>query len=527
MRKKVNQIASSDYLRTTCIWVSLVLLITLISLGIRIRNLTTHGLSYDELFTASTILNHDGWFARSNEPLFVDGLLNISLSDSWLTNISHDQMPPLFSMLLVPWTALFGFSDFALRSLPMILGALTPIVFTLGLRKLIGKKYALFGGFLLAISAPLITYSQFVRGYSLVVLIVTLSIIHYSKIVDSSFHENKNPTKLRNWFVIDALLLTLSGLTNYSGVLISGTFSIFAILRFLITKKKKRYIAFYSFPASMILGWMIFNSKVIKAVTTGQLSWGENTASFIWEFMLASTAEFLVPIKYGMFFTAVLLILILSVQSSSVKNICYQVRKTPDDFSFLTINVAAVTAIIIVLIYNIFLAVILNQWLPRYFLVIIPLVYLLIATSMKNLVIEKWKENTFLVFICLISSLSVLQPPSPVVDTQYREGAQKIVRASGINPLIIFAWKPNAREYDHYLKLGYGGKGYRLLDVSSEAETVQVCQDLGRTERELHFFIDNNYLKLQDSLLENCEIFFNQVNVEYFRGITITTLRKS
>ena len=81
----------------------------------------------------------------------------------------------LYYALLFGWVKLFGDGEVALRSLSLLLGALSvPAIAILG-RRLFGRTAGLLAGLLLAVNPFLIHYEQTARAYSLVVLLVTLS----------------------------------------------------------------------------------------------------------------------------------------------------------------------------------------------------------------------------------------------------------------------------------------------------------------------------------------------------------------
>lgn len=88
---------------------------------------------------------------------------------------AYDTHPPLYFILLRGWTFLAGDTEFALRFPSLVVGVLTlPVVYGLGTRT-IGRRWALFGMLLLAISRFHIWWSQEARMYAMAAGLLTLA----------------------------------------------------------------------------------------------------------------------------------------------------------------------------------------------------------------------------------------------------------------------------------------------------------------------------------------------------------------
>jgi 4-amino-4-deoxy-L-arabinose transferase-like glycosyltransferase len=89
--------------------------------------------------------------------------------------VGGDPNMGLYYVLLYGWTRIFGYGEAALRSLSVVVGALTvPMIVMLG-RRLFGRAAGWMAGLLLALSPFFVHYEQTARGYALVVLLVTVS----------------------------------------------------------------------------------------------------------------------------------------------------------------------------------------------------------------------------------------------------------------------------------------------------------------------------------------------------------------
>jgi mannosyltransferase len=121
--------------------------IFLLALAVRLFNLTYHSLWYDEV--VSTF-----WAAKPFEEIWKVGLA-----------LTQDKHPPLYYSLLRAWSGVFGGSDFAVRSLGAIIGALAVFpIYGIG-RRLGGELAGLLAALLLALNPFLVWYSQEARMF--------------------------------------------------------------------------------------------------------------------------------------------------------------------------------------------------------------------------------------------------------------------------------------------------------------------------------------------------------------------------
>lgn len=161
-------------------------------------------------------LNHDS--------LWLDEILTVRFSGGKLSRIFQDQHhPPLFYAATKVGMTLFGNSEFAVRVSALLAGTLS-IALIINFGRTVGRKYAgIWAGFLLAISAAHIIYSQEARQYALLTAITILSYILLYRAL-------KRP-RWSTWIAY-ALVTVLGLYTHYAAViiLISQTLLIFGWL---------------------------------------------------------------------------------------------------------------------------------------------------------------------------------------------------------------------------------------------------------------------------------------------------------
>lgn len=133
--------------------VALLACITALGLGLRLWMLTQESLWIDEL-TSWWLANHSGLGAMLR------------------TVADYDTNPPLYYAILYVWVRLFGAAEYSLRTVSVVVGSLSiPLLFVLG-RRLFGPTVALLATLLFAVAPFHVYYSQEVRMYALLAILV-------------------------------------------------------------------------------------------------------------------------------------------------------------------------------------------------------------------------------------------------------------------------------------------------------------------------------------------------------------------
>jgi mannosyltransferase len=139
--------------------------LTVLAAGLRFATLGVQAYHHDEIVTASRILR-DG-FGHAMEA--------VGFSES---------APPLYYALAWVWTQFTGTGEFGLRSLSAVAGVATvPVAYLLG-AELRGKRTGIAAAALVAVNPMLLWYSQEARGYALLVLLTSLSLLYFLRALD-------------------------------------------------------------------------------------------------------------------------------------------------------------------------------------------------------------------------------------------------------------------------------------------------------------------------------------------------------
>jgi len=154
----LEAIAAAVRARSRTFWI--VAGLTVLAAAVRFITLGAQSYHHDEIVTASRVLRSDFWHAMDA----------VGFSES---------APPLYYALAWLWTQVTGTGEFGLRSLSAAAGVATvPVAFLLG-AELRGRATGIVAAALVAANPMLVWYSQEARGYALLVLLTTLSLLYF------------------------------------------------------------------------------------------------------------------------------------------------------------------------------------------------------------------------------------------------------------------------------------------------------------------------------------------------------------
>lgn len=442
---------------------------------LRFWNLDTQSLWADELFTVAGAMN----VGESKHWLdFTPKVIReLTHEDSFITWKAADNTPPLFDLLLMAWGKIFGISDFALRSLPAILGTLAPAVLFFGLRRSLGVWPALFAAAMVAFSPKAIEYSQEVRSYTLALLLgaaVAVRIINH--VVDTGEPSHRKGFARMRWTL---LLMVLLAYSHYTGLFLSGMLAaVYVVLVALPHRRWKEIISFLIVPA-LIAPWMWLSKKAFLFSSEGGYRWWQEPPSII-NHMLPKTLEFYFP-------NSTLLLVLLGITLFAALMIKAQADGWLISFvgfmgrvsdKRLLLVLGYLVALVLLFGYSIYNANTSKMWHPRYFLVAVPVlccIFALLFTLVEDLKGFAVGIAVLLLGASLSSSYQYLvkQPVKP----QYRHGAQYIAEHIKDDAIILLGWHSNTSYYRHYLdqELPRTGKRYTYMPVSHQWEIDELC----------------------------------------------------
>lgn len=117
-----------------------------------------------------------------------------------------DVHPPLFYWCLKVWTAVFGHTEFGLRSMSVFFAIITAIFGYIIARRKFGRRAAIVGVFILALSPLFLRYSQEARMYTMMAAIALSATYVFIRALE---------TKSRKLWVLYGVLVSLGMWTQY------------------------------------------------------------------------------------------------------------------------------------------------------------------------------------------------------------------------------------------------------------------------------------------------------------------------
>jgi uncharacterized membrane protein len=366
---------------------TLLFLIILIGLLLRFYNLTFQSLWLDELHT----------MIETDPKISFKELLN------YLS--CCDLHPPLFFFLERLSFSIFGHSEWIARSLTAIAGT-TSIwaIFLLG-RELYNTKTGLTVAAFTCVNYYSIYYSQEARGYILAFLFASLSFLYLVRLVKNL---NRKNTLLFSLFTL------LMMFTHYYGIFVTIA-EAFILMSFWLLEKEKKTLLFKHILGSFILIGLIYASwtpyimdmKLIKSFWITNVSSNFATDYF---FEYFGNSDLLKPFLY-------LFLMGFFVQLFSIKG---NLKEQPFFFGFFILVAWIFITYLIPYLRSIFVIPMLH---PRYTIVVLPAILLIIASGVQNIqnqVIRNMLIGVF-IFISLLDIISLKKYYSQPNKTQFRE----------------------------------------------------------------------------------------------------------
>ncbi len=159
-----------------------VIALTLLAAVLRFYRLGHQGFWFDEANTAADVRYSPGHML---------GLLP-----------QNETTPPLFYCIAWVWGRVFGFGEYALRSLPALAGVLTVPVIYAAASKLVTRRVGIVAAALTACNPFLVWYSQEFRPYEVLVLLSAAGLLAFA-------HARERPTNraMLAWGLISALAI--------------------------------------------------------------------------------------------------------------------------------------------------------------------------------------------------------------------------------------------------------------------------------------------------------------------------------
>lgn len=505
----------------------LALLVILVGVYLRFHTLANIGLWSDELFTVAAALDvgaGHSWLSYTSKII-----PELTMDDSFLTWKAADNTPPLFELLLIVWSKLFGVSDFALRSLPAVLGSLAPVVFYFGLRKPLGNWAALLGAACFCVAPAAVMYSQEVRAYILTMLLSTVAVTLLVKRVLAENSASDAERAALPSFWLDVVVYILLAYSHYTGLFTYGLLS--AVYFFLVIIPKKRYSHFFKLlliPVA-IAPWFALSWKAFRFTSKGGLAWTKYSASDIMSMMFPKTIDFFLS-GAGPLLLAVWILAFICAMCGRDQNGRWFLSSATIKQRLLEKKALLAVMFILVIVlqfgYSVYNAFHAGMWHPRYFVASLPI--LLVSFALLFSLISPGKiiaTATTIIFACC--SLLGLKPyyiQHAEPAEEYDASAAYVSKIAEPNHVVLLGWAANAAFYYHYLKQYplAGAQAYKLLPVSTPQDTANFCTSI-RTDGQQVIVLQHNGMPYAEQLTACPSL--TLVQRQGFRGLNVAIYR--
>ncbi len=397
--------------------------------------------------------------------------------------IAGDTNLPFYNIILWFWVRIFGFSEFAIRSLSIIFGSLS--IFAIGVlaKKLFSKKVGIISAILLTFSSTHIYYSQEARAYSLFVLLTIGSFYYFSQ-----YLKNKDTKK---YIFINILLL-------YTHVFAVFIFIVQNIWYLIYYKKHKEWFKTQGKIILFLLPWIPFVIGQAAIIHKGFWIPAPLIRDLFLTFAQLSGGIISAIIVYS-------LIILNIKKNTKEKNLLYLWFLFP---------------IIVTFVYS---KIFMPLFVYRYFLFVLPALILLIALAIQNL--SKTKTIVIIIILVSLSSISSFEHLNNSSKTNWQDTLSYIKNNTKQGDIFLIEPFYEIEPFKYY----YSKKCFKeecdeIIGVKGDYNFENVSKQNVWLIRTVFFkHVDQNetiFKKLNNTKKLEKQNYFKNINIFYFTDIT-------
>lgn len=498
--------------------------------GLRFHALTAQGLWSDELFSVAALTQ-----AGAGHPWYdyvPKSFPEIRLSDSFLTWKAAENSPPLYEALLWLWSRLFGWSDFAVRSLSAVLGSLAPPLLFVGLRRALGVWPAAAAALVFALSPAAVAYAQEARSYALLMLLSTLAVVRFVQ------YALAPGAQRAQWggFQCDVALYVLLGYTHYTGLLLACGLAGMRFLLALWQRRGLREFVWLALLPALLAPWVALNWRAMASAAGGQMAWFHYGWREGWSLMLPQSAEYFLP-GTGALPAALALVLLAwwgaraqgaanAVPDAAARPGVTPAAPTTPDLRWLLCS-AFVALLALHFAWGVYTFFNAGVWHPRYFAAMLPLVMSLWALLLSLAGRGRWLPSCALLVLCAVGLPTLQALYRGQWKEDYRGASRYIVDNTQGHPLVVATWMSNAAYFNHYLLrfMADAGRGHALTSIGQvedwQAGVSALCQRPWQAGEQVVLFQHQMHRLYFEMLARHCAGALRWVSGRQFRGLFV------
>jgi mannosyltransferase len=400
--------------------------ITILGAILRLHYLGAESLWFDE--SASVAIAHLDWWSL------------------WkVVSLAEANMALYYGMLHV-WLT-FGESEFVVRALSVLGGVLTlPLIYAIG-KRMFGTRVGLVSAALLATNALHIKYSQEARGYSLVVLLATLSSLFFIRAIE---HQSRY-----DWMGY-VLASTLAVYAHFFGVLVLGAQWISIILLRPREVPWRKLLISISVIGTFLLPLAVF----VLTRDTGQVAWVSKPGIYDIYGLLDSLAGGGKPLGLAYFFFGSVALLV-ALRAWVHSGASFEKWRYGFLLSWLFVPIMTVFAISLAK----------PMFVNRYLIVCLPALVLLVAIGVCQ-IRQRWLFAGGLAVLLLLSVRKIHWSGAQLEKEDWRGATTYVLSDASPKDGILFYTSYGRLSFDYYARrLSSGSKTAKVafpdrLDLS-------------------------------------------------------------
>jgi hypothetical protein len=367
----------------------------------------------------------------------------------------------VYRLLLHMSMALFGGGQFALRVPSALAGvALTPVMFFLG-RRMFGTRAGVVATAVVAVSPPLVVWSQQAQGYCLGTLLVASSALALLRSVE-------RPTK-RRWFVY-GLLAVLSIYT----IVWAGLFLIAQWLPIAVGRRTRVRLSEMLTVAGGL--GVAYVPLVVLAVRNGSgnvLLMNAHPSTAIGIHILQELSSGVAPEFFGTtLVVAIVTVIAVSCWIMASAELLSRIRHAPGDLETMCLGIALSWLLLPLVVDALFSSAYRSLFVPAYLVQSVPAGAIVVSFVIVKLLPSLLSHTATIGFVGLL--VAALVPTYGVSYEEYAQAASYIRNASGPRDCLIVN-KPEIAQnlaYYFWLEGGAGGLPQLLEPTRTWAEAL-------------------------------------------------------
>lgn len=458
-----QNINESFWMSASCRWLSILLPLLLIGVGLRVHNLDEKSLWADELFTLA-LAHYNPMLPEQGQPLYRrTDVRQIGDSDTFLTAKAAEQSPPLNDLLEKATVNWLGATELAAR-LPAALSACALLIWFAGFAWRHPDPYVRrvlrWSLLVLAFYPALIEYAKDGRPYSVGVSAMGMAGLLWMLRWRDGWRAWQPP----GWTEVG--LFALACYSHYNAamlvmLLLSGDV-VMAI------KVKSRQAFARLLVLSLIFSiWLALSAHTIFFTYNGGVAWGHATA---WQHTLMTLNY--APRVMHPFWLALASVVLLAVILVRLR----QHQPLWNAKGALRLWVLAGLTLLYVVFAGLIAAKV-SMAHPRYYIFILPFV-----AVMMGLILAELRQHWLIMgsALVLVALTAPSLRPDPLIENEdFRAMTLYGVHASDGDTIFLYPWLPNRNMYRVYLERFLGKDPLsRMVGVSSLQDAVSVCAQL-------------------------------------------------